>query len=410
MAQNVVIQLFLALGIIVLAAKAAGYISRLLGQPPVLGELLIGIVLGPSVLNLLGWSVFTDTHLGETVQHFAELGVLLLMFSAGLEIHLKELRSVGRAALYSGSLGVLTPVLMSVPVALLAGHSFEAAAFVGMTMAATSVSISAQTMLELGVLRSKEGLALLGAAVVDDVLAILLLSVLIAIGVTGGGVGEVAVVLIRIVLFVAIAVGIGWIVLPRLANRIADLPISSGLLAFAITSAMLFGWAAEALGGVAAITGAFIAGVCLSRASGEAKRIIESDLRGLNYGLLVPVFFVSIGLQTNLHEVSGAALPFGLALLAVAIASKILGSGLGARLAGFDNRSALRVGVGMVSRGEVGLIIGAIGLSYGLIPPEVFPEIVLVILATTVITPPLVRWAFRQPENAPAVSVAYGEE
>jgi Kef-type K+ transport system membrane component KefB len=410
MGHNATIQLFLALGIIVLAAKAAGYASSRLGQPAVLGELLVGILLGPSVLNILGWQPFADLHLGETIQQLAEIGVLLLMFSAGLEVRLDDLRRVGRVAVYSGGLGVVAPVLMATPAALLAGYNLEASLFIGMAMAATSVSISAQTMLELGVLRAKEGLALLGAAVIDDILAIILLSVLVAVSVTGGGLAEVIGVLVRLVAFVVVATAAGWFVLPWLENRVAQLSISSGTLALAISSALLFGWAAEMLGGMAAITGAFIAGLGLGRTHGDARRTIESGLHGLNYALLVPIFFVSIGLRTDLRQLSLSDLPFALVLLALAVASKIIGSGGGARLGGFDGRSGLRVGVGMVSRGEVGLIIGSVGLQYGLIPADAFPQIVLVILVTTLITPPMVRWAFRQPKVNPAVAVAYGEE
>ncbi len=410
MAHNATIQLFLVLGIIVLAAKTAGYASSRLGQPAVLGELLIGILLGPSVLNILGWQPFADLHLGETIQQLAEIGVLLLMFSAGLEVRLDDLRRVGRVAVYSGGLGVVAPVLMATPAALLAGYNLEAALFIGMAMAATSVSISAQTMLELGVLRAKEGLALLGAAVIDDILAIILLSVLVAISVTGGGLAEVIGVIVRLVVFVAVATAAGWFVLPWLENRVAQLSISSGTLALAISAALLFGWAAETLGGMAAITGAFIAGLGLGRTHGDARHTIEIGLHGLNYALLVPIFFVSIGLRTDLHQLALSDMPFALLLLALAVASKIIGSGGGARLGGFDGRSGLRVGVGMVSRGEVGLIIGSVGLQYGLIPADVFPQIVLVILVTTLITPPMVRWAFRQPKLNPAVAVAYGEE
>jgi Kef-type K+ transport system membrane component KefB len=328
------------------------------------------------------------------------------MFGAGLEVHLDELRHVGRISLYSGALGVVVPVLLTIPIALVANHNFEQSLFLGITLAATSVSISAQTMLELGVLRAKEGIALLGAAVIDDILAIVLLSVLIAVSVTGGGLGEVISVVARLVLFVVLATGIGWVVLPRLANRVDDLPISSGALALAVSVALLWGWGAEALGGMAAISGAFIAGVCLGRASRETRHHIEQGLYSVNYGVLVPIFFVSIGLRTNLREFSLASLPFAVVLLLVAIGSKIIGSGTGARLGGFDRQGALRVGVGMISRGEVGLIIGSVGLQTGLIPAEVFPVIVLIIILTTVITPPLVRWSFRQPAPANAVAVA----
>jgi len=410
MEQNTVIQLFLALGIIVLSAKYAGYISRLLGQPAVLGELLIGIVLGPSLLNLFGWAVFTDKHLPETILHIAELGVLLLMFNAGLEIDLASLHRVRKVALSSGTLGVIVPLLMTIPVALMSNYSFEAALFIGMSMAATSVSISAQTMLELGVLQAKEGIALLGAAVIDDILAILLLSILIAVSLSGGGLGDVLSVILRMGLYLTVALGLGWFVLPRLATWIATRPISSGVLAFSITCALIFGWAAEAFGGIAAITGAFIAGVCLGRVDRAIRHRIEEGLHELNYGLLVPVFFISIGLRTNLGELDTAHVPFALALLVTAITSKIIGSGVGARLSGFDNQSALRVGVGMISRGEVGLIIATVGLQAGMIPANTFPAIVLITLVTTVVTPPLVRWAFQEKQVKPTAILSDGKE
>lgn len=413
MGQNVAIQLFLAIGLILLTAKAAGYLSSRLGQPAVLGELMVGIVLGPSVINLLTMPIFTDQHLGDTIHEIAEIGVLLLMFNAGLEIHLDDLRRVGRVAVYSGSLGVVVPVILSILIARISGYGVEAALFMGMAMAATSVSISAQAMLELGVLRTKEGLAMLGAAVIDDVLAIVLLSVLVALSVDSGGLVEIVGVLVRLVAFIAVATILGWLLLPRAANRIHGLSISGGTLAFAIGMAMIFGWAAETLGGMAAITGAFIAGVCLSRTRESARHAITNGLHSLNYALLVPIFFVSIGLQTDLRQLSLHNLPFALALLAVAILSKVIGSGGGARLGGFSTQGALRVGIGMVSRGEVGLIIGSVGLQYGLLPAEAFPEIVLVILATTLVTPPLLRWTFRRrPTDATkgSVAVAYGED
>jgi Kef-type K+ transport system membrane component KefB len=320
----------------------------------------------------------------------------MLMFGAGLEINLQELRKVGKVAIYSGVAGVFTPLLFAAVAALLAGYPLDSATFLGITLAATSVSISAQVMLELGVLHSKEGLALLGAAVVDDILAILLLSILLSLSAVSGGIGAIISVLLKMLLYFVIAGGIGWWLLPRssTARYVSKLPISSGILAFAIALALLFGWSAEALGGVAAITGAFLAGVALSRVDYDIKHDIEKGLHSLNYGFLVPIFFVSIGLQTNLTTLRVSDLPFAIVLLAIAIVSKIVGGGLGAKRGGFDNLAARRVGIGMISRGEVGLIIGSVGLSSGLLTPEVFPQIVLIVIATTLITPPLVRWSF----------------
>lgn len=410
MPENTGVQLFLALGIIVLAAKAAGYLSRRLGQPAVLGELLVGIVLGPSLLNLVAWSPFTDQHLSDTIQQWADLGVLLLMFSAGLEVHLGDLRRVGRPAISGGLIGVLFSVVLMGGVAMLANLPLNAALFIGTALAATSVSISAQTMLELGVLRTREGIALLGAAITDDMLSLLLLSIILGVSTAEDGVLATAGVVIRLVVFVLVALAIGWFFLPRLVNRVASLPISQGSLAVAIASALVFGWAAEALGGMAAITGAFMAGVCLRRADADVRAHIEEGLHSLNYGLFIPIFFVSIGLRMNLHELTWSILPFAVALLIAAALAKIIGCGMGARLGGFDNRSALRMGVGMISRGEVSLIIGALGLKYNVFPGVIFPVIVMVIVGTALLTPPLVRWAFSHSQPAPVLQTKQVEE
>jgi Kef-type K+ transport system membrane component KefB len=261
--------LFLALGLIITAAQLSGTLARSLGQPRVFGELLAGVVLGPSLLNLLHWDGFSDPDsLNHTVEQFAELGVLFLMFTVGLEVHLRELLSVSKVAIWGGVLGAVLPVVLAAPVVLLYDYSTEAAIFAGVVMAATSVSISAQTLLELGVLRTQEGLGLLATAVVDDVLAILLLSVVIAMlgSETKASVGSLLWIFVRMILYLGGALLIAWFMLPRLFNWLhRHRQFASGTAAFAIIAALLFGWSADVLGGVAAITGAFIAGVGLSQ-------------------------------------------------------------------------------------------------------------------------------------------------
>lgn len=399
MQANPVIELFLALGIIIAAAKVAGTVARWLGQPRVFGELLAGVVLGPTVLNLMHWGVFADLeHLDQTVHELAELGVLFLMFNVGLDVHLKELLSVGRVAVLGGTAGALLPVAMTLPLAAAFGFSGEVALFIGVTLAATSVSISAQTLLELGVLRTKEGFALLATALIDDVLAILLVS--FAVATTGSGSadpGALGLILLRMALYLVAALAVAWFVVPRFVNWLANRPETSaayGIPAFAVFAALMFGWSAEALGGVAAITGAFLAGLGFSRANSEVKTKVGYAMRDISYAFLVPIFFVSVGLSTDLRQISADILPFTLILLLVAAVSKIIGSGAGAMLGGFEWRQAARVGVCMISRGEVGLIIAAVGLSLGVFSETLFPALFLVILLTTVLTPPLVRWAF----------------
>lgn len=222
----------LVLAIIIFSAKAAGYLSVRLHQPAVLGELLMGLVLGPTMINLFGLEPFASGHIEETILYLAEAGVIFLMFMAGLEIDLEDMKRVGGPAVLTGALGVVVPLIFGLLVALAAGYSLMSAFFVGLILTATSVSISAQTLLELGLLRTREGLTLLAAAVVDDILVLLLLSATIALAGpdTSSGAGNIAAIAVRMVLYLAVAAAAGVLVLPRLVRVVSSLPISEGLI------------------------------------------------------------------------------------------------------------------------------------------------------------------------------------
>lgn len=396
------LQLALVLSIIILAAKVSGWISVRLGQPAVLGELLAGLVLGPTVVNLLHLPAFDSHSLEETVLNLAELGAVMMMFIAGMEVDLKEMSRSGRVALLAGVLGVAFPLAMGALAAVPFGYVGDSAIFVGIVLTATSVSISAQTLLELGVLRTREGLALLGAAVVDDILVIVLLSIFLALAGGTSAPGAVAIVLVRMLVYLALAGAVGWLALPPIMRWVDRQPISEGLASLVFSSVLLFAWAAEVLGGLAAITGAFLAGVGLSRSPLREKT--EGRLRTITYAFVVPVFFVSIGLQTDARAVSGPGLLLLLTLFLVAILSKVIGSGLGALLGGFSGLPALRVGIGMISRGEVGLIVATVGVGQGLVAPGLFSVFVLLVLLTTIVTPVLLRLVF------PKAPVAVAQE
>jgi Kef-type K+ transport system membrane component KefB len=269
------------------------------------------------------------------------------------------------------------------------------ALFIGLVLAATSVSISAQTLMELKVLRSRVGVGLLGAAVFDDVLVILGLSILLALTMDGGGLAEVGLVLLRMTLFLVAASAAGVLLLPRLSRRIDKLPISQGLVAFALVTLLFFAWAAEALGSMAAITGAFLAGLFLSRS--PLRDRIQASVSVIAYGFFVPIFFISVGLVADTHMLLGQGMWLIIAMVVVAIVSKILGAGLGARLAGFTHRESLQLGVGMMSRGEVGLIVATLGVSQGLLSGQVFAGVVGVVIVTTLLTPPALRQLFARP-------------
>jgi Kef-type K+ transport system membrane component KefB len=406
MAENPAVALFLALGIIIAASRIGGALARLLGQPRVLGELIVGVLLGPTVLDLLHAPILDGVDLNETIRYLAELGVLVLMFIVGLEVNIRELAKVGRVAGIAGVVGALAPVLLGLPLVLLFGYSWQPALFAGVTLAATSVSISAQVLLELGLLRTKVGSALLATALIDDILAILLVSLAVAVSAGGAaagsvdaGPGQLLEIIVRMALYIGGAALIAWFVLPRVINALDDIPSvaqSYGIPAVALLLLLLFAWSAEEWGGVAAITGAFIAGVGFSRAKEDVRHKIETTVTSIAYAFLVPIFFVHVGLETNLSAFPLSALPLALLLLAAALVSKVGGCGLGARLGGFSSRESLQLGVCMISRGEVGLIIASLGITAGVFQSDqpLFAALFLVILLTTVVTPLLVRQVF----------------
>jgi len=389
------LQLILTLIVIIAGAKAGGWLAGRLRQPAVLGELLVGLLLGPSVLNLLGWPIFANAHepdlLRETVAQLAGLGVICLMFLAGLEIDLPEMLKAGRVSLLTGVSDVLVSLGAIGLTTLLFGHQVQAALFVGIILTATSVGISAQTLLELGKLRTRTGLTLLSAAVIDDLLVILLLALFTALTGSEASPAALGIVLLQMIVYLGLA-GAGGFLLPRLVDWVGRQAISEGLASLVLVTTLAFAWSAEVFGGLAAITGAFIAGLGFGRS--HRRDEIARAMHPITYALLVPVFFVSIGLEIDLHQLTGADVPLALALVVVAILAKVIGCGLGARLGGFTKREALRVGVGMVGRGEVSLIVAAVGVAAGLIQTQLFSVVALVVLVTALVTPPLLRLTF----------------
>ena len=401
------LQLLLLLAVFIATAKLAGAASSRVGQPAVFGEILAGLLLGPTAINVLGWPVFADGSgppLIEVVQDLADVGVILLMFVAGLETDVAELRRVGRVAFWAAAGGVAVPMAGGIAVAWWLGvPMLWRGVFIGTILTATSVSISAQTLMELGVVRSREGAAILGAAVIDDVMGIIVLSIVVAFAQPSaqGGAWHIAGIFVRLAAFF----GSAWMLRPwldRAAGWGDRLGVSQGLLAAVLVIALLFAWAAEFLGGVAAITGAYVAGVLLTNS--HYKQRIDEGIHPLTYSVFVPVFFISIGLRADARAL--LALPLlSLALIAVAVAGKVIGCGIPARLCGFTAAESLRTGIGMISRGEVGLIVAAYGLANGVIGRDIFSAAVVVVLVTTMMTPPLLRLTFGRQRTPTAVRI-----
>jgi Kef-type K+ transport system membrane component KefB len=380
----------------------------------VFGEILAGLILGPTVLNVLGWPIFAAPEPGAlhsapdllaVIRDLADVGVILLMFVAGLETDLAEMRRVGKVAFWAAFGGVVLPMAGGIAVAALFGLPlYWEGLFIGTILTATSVSISAQTLMEIGALRSREGATILGAAVIDDVMGIVVLSFVVAFArasSTGVDLAGVVLVVVRMVAYFVLAAAAGRLLLPllRWAGR---LPVTQALLSAALVIALIYAWAAEYAGGVAAITGAYVAGVLLAQT--PFKHQIDAGIHPLTYSIFVPLFFIGIGLQANGRQL-GESVAFTAALVIVAIVSKAIGSGLCSRLLGFSTAESTRVGVGMISRGEVGLIVAGYGLANSLISQQVFSASVVMVLATTMVTPPLLKLAFPRRSFAGDVTV-----
>jgi Kef-type K+ transport system membrane component KefB len=386
------LQLATILIVILFAAKLAGYISHRLGQPTVLGELLVGLLLGPSLLDITHLPFISDTHLTETVIQLGDFGVLLLMFLAGMELEIDELAGNFKVSAYSGTLGVIFPVALGWGAGLLLHMDSSAALFLGLTMGATSVSISVQTLMELKVLRSRVGLGLLGAAVFDDILVIVALSIFLAALDGKGSLGGIFWIFVKIILFLGLALAVGKWILPRVMHLVSRLSVSQGVLTLGLIVMLLYGIGAELIGGMAAITGTFLAGLMFSR-SPEKKRL-EGGFLAFGYGFFIPIFFITIGLNLNLRELHLDALWLLIIMSVLAIIGKMAGAGLGGRLAGFNWCESAQLGAGMISRGEVGLIVASVGLSQKLVSPAEFSAVVGMVVLTTIVTPPLLRSLF----------------
>lgn len=390
------LQFVIAIIIIIFAAKAAGYLSYKLGQPAVMGEVLAGLLLGPSLLNFLNWPVFTDTHLNVTISHLAEVGVLLLVFLAGLELYLPELIKAGKGAVVTGSLGFALTLGLGFVLALFFAFETKQALFLGLMLAPTSIGISAQTLIELKVLRGKVGTTLLGAAAIDDILGVLGVSIFLSFFV-GGAIGEITgvlMILLMMTIYLIIASACGYWVLPKLAEIIERMPISQGLIAFTFIIALFYSWSAEVFGHMAAIIGAFLAGLFLARSSQKDK--IERGIAAIAYGIFVPIFFVNVGLASNIRLISSSGLWLLAGMLVVVIISKLIGAGIGGRIGGMTNRESLQLGFGMIPRGEVVLIIATVGILDGVIDADIYATVVVLVILTILLIPPILRYLFSQ--------------
>lgn len=382
-------QFLLDVAVILLSTKVLGLLTRKLQLPQVVGALLAGLIFGPAVLNIIQPTDFLSS--------LSEIGVIVIMFEAGMSTDIKELKHAGK----SGFLVALTGVLVPLGMGTLLGFLFAPGesgpgmilqhVFIGTILTATSVSITVETLKELGKLNTKVGNTILAAALIDDVMGLVVLTIVTSLA---GDSVNVAVVLLKIVLFflfVAVVAFFGVRLITWYENRYQKNLHRFPLLAFVLCLVMAF--AAEEVFGVADIIGAFAAGVIVANTPRGAY--IESKFQPLSYLLLTPVFFANIGLKVAIPAMSWQIVLFAVLLVAVAILSKLVGCGLGAKACKFSWRESLQVGMGMACRGEVALIVANRGASMGLMPDEYFGPVIIMVVCCAVLTPIALKVAFR---------------
>ena len=384
------------LAIIVVFAKVFGLIARKLKAPQVVGEIIAGLVVGPSVLGIVKLNQFLDICAG--------LGVVLLMFSAGLGTNLKQLLHTGVKALLIACAGVLVPLIGGTLLYMcfygfsaIGTPQFFTAVFIGVIMTATSVSITVETLKELGKLKTELGTTILSAAIIDDVIGIMVLTFVIGFKNPDSNPGFVA---LSTLAFFALSVVLGFVIYK--AFKIIDkrwphtrrIPILALALCFGLS------YVAEKVFGIADITGAYVAGIILSKL--HDSDYIEQKMDINSYMIFGPIFFASIGLKTEISGFTWELLLFSLAFVAVALVSKIIGCGAMSRLCGFKGSDTLKVGVGMMTRGEVALIVAQRGLTEDMIGSQYFTSVILLIIVSSILTPIILKLLYARDEKKQA--------
>jgi Kef-type K+ transport system membrane component KefB len=376
---------FKDLAIIIVAAKLFGLLARKCKAPQVVGEIIAGLVVGPSILGFVQQTDF--------LSEMAGIGVVLLMFTAGLETDMKELKRTGVVAFFVALLGVLVPLVLGTVLYMcfygfspLGSEKFIKAVFIGTIMTATSVSITVQSLRELGKLSGKVGTTIVSAAIIDDVMGIVVLT--FVVGMKGEG-SNIWLILVKTAAFFVLSVVLGYVIYRIFKVLDAKYPHTRRIPILGLAFCLAMAYVAEKYFGIADITGAYIAGVILC--SVRDSKYIAEKLDVNSYMLFGPIFFASIGIKTDISDFSFDIFVFSIAFVAVAMFGKIIGCSLVAKVAGFSGMDSLKVGVGMMTRGEVALIVSQKGLSVGLLSSVYFTSVILLIIISSVVTPLLLK-------------------
>jgi Na+:H+ antiporter len=410
-----ILQLALLLAILLPAGKVVASLCGRFGIPPIIGELMVGIAAGPGALNLLHLHLFNGPIATGAFMLMAQIGGLVLMFIAGFETDIDRMKEAGVTAFLVALSGVIWPFLLGAAAAHLMGLSWNVALFLGGALTATSVSISARTLMDAGRMASSEASVILGAAVIDDVMGLFVLAFLTASTSAGAGsfgaapaasswlegrfasagnhplVVQMLFISLSVALFFVVAYGLAKRWLDPLISQLRRLSASESVTSCVLALVLLYAVGAEWLGSVAGITGAYLLGFVF--AESKFKADVERTFHAIGHGLLIPLFFVSIGITSDFRALGGHWVLLSL-LFVIAVLTKIFGCGLAALARGMGFVRSLRIGCGMVSRGEVGLIIAAIAAKAGIFTREEVALMVTVVLLTTLFTPFALRGAF----------------
>lgn len=385
----------LDLALILLSTKVLSLVTKRFKLPQVVGSLLAGLILGPAVLNII--------HETDFIKQLAEVGVIVLLFNAGLESNLSEFKKSGKTSFIVAVMGVMIPLIGGTILAYCINHgkvenvsAFVQNIFIGSVLTATSVSITVETLRELGKVSTSVGNIIVGAAIIDDVLGMLVLTIITSLA---GSSVSVIKVIVKIVGFFIFSIIVG-IITYKLFNKWVD-KYDIDKRRFVIVSfviCLLLSFSAEEFFGVADITGAYIAGLVLS--SNKETIYITKRFETLSYILLSPVFFASVGLNVKLPDLNGEIVIITIALIVVAILTKIIGCGLGAKLCGYNNMESIQIGSGMITRGEVTLIIASKGLALGLMSSYFLTPVILMVVFTSIFTPILLKIVFSKDKSS----------
>ena len=407
-------EILLPLALILLLSKLMGLGAHKIGMPAVIGMLLAGILIG--LLRYIPWAPLQNAFFGEMIEivlsAMSKIGVVLIMFSAGLGTDLKRLKQTGIPSLVITAMGVVVPMGLGTLVAFLfrqsAGEGLLSWFFYGAILTATSVSVTVAVLKELGKLDSRVGTSIIAAAVIDDVIGIVILSILTGFSSSGNGEEtgwmwfhpNAGMVVIKIVLFfiAAIAVGVSLRKLFDLMERRA--PHNRRVPIISLAACFLYAYCAEKLFGVADITGAYIAGILLGGTLSETP-YVESKVDTMGYLFFTPIFFASIGMNLEFEGITANFVLFGLVFVVVALVGKLVGCGLGAKICKFSWTESARVGLGMMVRAEVVLICTQKGVDAGLVNPAIFPFVFLIILISSVLTPIFLKLSYQKERVKP---------